>query len=108
MEHMWGDRVWQGLAQMFFNQYQYAYLFSNDATRLTVGWFLCPSNFGRANAQAAATQGDRFWFPAVFEDTDDPYTIRMACLNIVINSSRPWWVHRSRVHNTVTITVYVR
>ena len=44
-------------------EYLCAYL-SNDASRLTVGWFLCPENFGRAAAMVPVTSGDRMWFPA--------------------------------------------
>ena len=73
---------------------------------LTMGWFLLPHIFSQAQARMPADRRDTIWFPAFFSETwVDVSTelVPMTCLNIVLWSSRPWWVHKSRVRNTALL-----
>ena len=92
---MFGDHVWHGMHRLL-SEYVYQYRFQGG--RLYLGWFRCPHHFSAGNARLPASPEDRQYYPAVFviwDDDDDE--VEMACEAILLQGSRPWRVHRSRV-----------
>jgi len=97
-QHRFGDQVWIGLRQLFMS---YPYSYRLVGGMLSMGWFQAPHNFGRASSQMPVDpHRDTLYYPACFviwSDTDN--IISMACEAILLQSSRPWRVHRTRMVN---------
>ena len=95
--HGWGQNVWSGLISML-----HAYPHKYKLGPQLVGWFALPTPFSKGQAEHHVCE-DRMqhdYYPAIFsEDTPDAICVRMACLNIIIEGSKIWWVHRSRMVN---------
>ena len=108
-EHPWGRHIWSGTHESF-SRYPYRYLFGRSE-ELLLGWFACPSPFGRAAAlmpfdldpvgtpTAAALVSD--YYPAIFYCSSEGN--RMACLAIFVQCSRPRWVHSSRLVSCIPL-----
>jgi len=100
--HQFGKKVWRGMLNMYMHHYRYNYRFP-DFSNLTLGWFCMPIEFSRSSAALPYMQGrDKVWYPAVFGWQEGELII-MACLHIVLRNSRPWWVHVTRVRNTLPV-----
>ena len=97
--HAFGNQVWHGLNTLWS---AYVYRYRMDGAALYLGWFLCPINFSLGNAATPADQADlrnAKWYPAFFafwSEMEDPI---MACEAILLLGSKPWRIHRSRIHN---------
>ena len=104
---MFGEYVWSGMAAWFQNRYIHRHRMATPE-ELTIGWFQLPADFSRAAAQAPATEYDFHFYPAIFSETwVQGDLVPMACLHIVVVSSRPWYVHVSRVHCTQTLRIFL-
>ena len=92
----WGSNIWPGIRNLLPE-----YPYSGKLRGQFLGWFVIPVPFSKVNA-AAPRQGDHTltpgYFPAIFSyDQSHPTApLDMACLNILIERSGPWSVHRSR------------
>ena len=79
----------------------YPYSYCLGGGMLSMGWFHAPHNFGRASSQMPVDpHRDTLYYPTCFviwSDTDN--IISMACEAILLQSSRPWRVHRTRMVN---------
>ena len=100
----WGDQVWQEMASTFNDWFDAASWHRHSPGRFGgpwhAAWFTPPVPFGRRNAQRplsdpALEVGERYPCLIFIDDTDD--TIYMWCLSIVIQWSRWWIVHPSRI-----------
>ena len=102
---MFGEYVFRGMAAWFQNQYIHRHRMATPE-ELTIGWFQLPAHFSRAAAAAPATEHDVVFYPAIFSETwVQGNLVPMACLHIVVMSSRPWYVHVSRAHSTRTLRI---
>ena len=91
-----GDKVFDGCLTLLQTTYSYRTQFQSG--RLKAGWFLCPHNFSRANARAPPSSLDVQKYPAIFIEYYGPWAEpKMACQNILMENSHPWFVHTDRV-----------
>jgi len=94
----WGRDVWSGMGVL---QQRYTYMYMMEG-KLVRGWFVLPRPFSRGQAQRPVWE-DRpepmQFYPAIFAIFPDSMHHRMACLHILIASSKPWWIHESRMVN---------
>ena len=93
---MFGTHIAHGLVHLF-DEYNFRFKFECEHAHQYLGWFLCPSDFSRGNAQLPASNSDRQYYPAVFVQQAGGDQVAMACEAILLRQSRPWWVHISRV-----------
>ena len=100
-EHPFGDQVFRGMATIW-KDYTYRYQVEQYVT-VFVGWFLVPRPFSKKQAAKAAEEDDQFLqpyrYPAIFAQTGYKQQLIMVCLNLLVENSKPWWVHCSRVHS---------
>ena len=67
-------------------------------------WFRCPHEFSAANARLPALNTDTQFYPAVFVLWDSFVDeANMACEAILLQGSRPWRVHTSRVWISMSV-----
>ena len=90
-----GSRVHAGMLDLYIN-YPHRYKLA-DISMLSCGWVLMPANFSRASAEMPVQRGDHRFFPSIFDQTMPGDHVRMVCQNLVIDGSKPWWVHTSRI-----------
>ena len=98
---MFGTHIAHGLLRLL---YQYVYRNRFHGGREYLGWFLCPREFSAANARLPASDDDTRWYPAVFvvwDQADDE--ANMACEAILLQGSRPWRVHVSRMWLSMSV-----
>ena len=100
--HPFGDKVFDGCLLLLRTTYSYRTQFVNQG-RLKVGWFLCPQNFSRRNARAPPSSLDSQKYPAIFIEYYGAYHVelKMACQNILMKNSHPWFVHPDRVVDAI-------
>ena len=96
-----GDNVWHGMS-MLFNELMRQRAHRSSPSRFgapgpwAAAWFTPPSPFSRANAMLNVDAYSDEPYPAfVYVDVDG--TIYMWCLSILIQFSRWWVVHPSRI-----------
>ena len=89
-------RRWQGLLRLQAS-YPHNHRLSGGCWR--IGWFQAPGRFSRAAAQLPIDSIDRLFYPACFFvwDREELY---MACEAILLQRSRPWPIHPSRMANS--------
>ena len=93
--------MWDGLISML-HTYPHNYKLGPQL----VGSLALP---GLAERHVCEDRVQHDYYPAVFsEDTPDATYVRMACLNIIIEGSKIWWVHRSRMVNSRPIADVTR
>ena len=110
--HPYGDRVWHGLREDLKDwlfgpcggwRGGPAWAFGN----LVPGWFTAPSSFSKANARQPLEDIPGFRYPAVFARSEQHASgtttiyaeeYYMWCQHILIQKSRYWVVHHTRVH----------
>ena len=100
-ETMFGTHLAHGLLRLL-DQYVFRNRFYGG--REYLGWFRCPREFSAANARLPASNTDTQFYPAVFvlwDSYDDE--ANMACEAILLQGSRPWRVHRSRVWISMSV-----
>ena len=105
----WGNEVWHGMAATFNQWFDAASWHRHSPGRFGgpwhAAWFTPPVPFGRLNAQRLLTDAELGIgepYPClIFIDVDG--TIYMWCLSIVIQWSRWWVVHPTRI---VTVASY--
>ena len=97
-----GDKVFDGCLLLLQTTYSYRTQFVNQG-RLKAGWFLCPHNFSRRNARAPPSSLDSQKYPAIFIEYYGAYHVelKMACQNILMENSHPWFVHPDRVVDAI-------
>ena len=107
-ETMFGTHINHGLLHLLY-QYVFRsrlYVFQSRFRdgREYLGWFLCPREFSAENARLPASDDDTRWYPAVFVvwDQDDDEA-NMACEAILLQGSRPWRVHVSRMWLSMSV-----
>ena len=93
---MFGTHIAHGLVHLF-DEYNFRFKFEFEHAHQYLGWFLCPCKFSRENAQLPALNSDKRYYPAVFAQRYGDDHVLMACEAILLQQSRPWWVHISRV-----------
>ena len=95
-EHPFGEFHWRGLIEEYM-RYSWQHLLA-EIHNLQIGWVLIPRSFSQHNAMMPSCPGDSMYYPAVI-DQDPEYgqLARMACKHIAIMSTRPWWIHVSRL-----------
>ena len=98
---MFGTHITHGLLHLL---YQYVFRSRFRGGREYLGWFLCPREFSAENARLPASDHDTRWYPAVFVvwDQDDDEA-NMACEAILLQGSRPWRVHVSRMWLSMSV-----
>ena len=93
----YGDRVFDGM-MVLLAQYPFNYLMTGQ---VYCGWFALPDPFSRDQAAKPRTDMETNWYPTVFVGDDTDEFKRIACENMLIKKTKPWWVHESRVQNFV-------
>ena len=95
-EHPFGEFHWRGLIEEYM-RYSWRHKLA-EMHNLQIGWVLIPRSFSQHNAMLPSCPVDSMYYPAVI-DQDPEYgqQARMACKNIVIMNTRPWWIHVSRL-----------
>ena len=93
---MFGTHIDHGLVHLF-DEYNFRIKFECKDAQQYLGWFLCLCKFSRENAQLPALNDDKRYYPAVFAQWYGYDHVLMACEAILLQQSRPWWVHKSRV-----------
>ena len=100
---MFGTHINHGLLRLL---YQYVFRDrlngGHGGDREYLGWFLCPHEFSARNARLPASHHDTRWYPAVFVVWSDTEA-NMACEAILLQGSRPWRVHRSRMWLSMSV-----
>ena len=98
---MFGTHITHGLLHLL---YQYVFRSRFRGGHEYLGWFLCPREFSAENARLPASDHDTRWYPAVFVvwDQDDDEA-NMACEAILLQGSRPWRVHVSRMWLSMSV-----
>ena len=98
---MFGTHITHGLLHLL---YQYVFRSRFRGGHEYLGWFLCPREFSAENARLPASDHDTRWYPAVFVvwDQDDDEA-NMACEAILLQGSRPWRVHVSRMQLSMSV-----
>ena len=104
--HYFGDKVFEGMLDLIRRgTYKYSQHLTHQG-RLSMGWFQCPHKFSKHEARCPPSAEDDTFYPAIFvENGVNHIEIKMACLHIVIQSVKPWFVHISRVHNRITVSL---
>ena len=107
-ETMFGTHINHGLLHLLY-QYVFRSRLNVFQSRFRdgreyLGWFLCPREFSAENARLPASDDDTRWYPAVFVvwDQDDDEA-NMACEAILLQGSRPWRVHVSRMRLSMSV-----
>ena len=99
---MFGTHITHGLLHLL---YHYVFRSRFHGGREYLGWFLCPREFSAENARLPASDDDTRWYPAVFvvwDQADDE--ANMACEAILLQGSRPWRGHVSRMWLSMSVT----
>ena len=93
-DHPWGIRVWEG-CQTLFTTYPHTHWMTDQ---LHFGYFAAPLRFSKAAAQSPccpiANPRGPYLYPAVIVMSSMyPGWGVVACVNILMQKSKPWWVH---------------
>ena len=97
----WGDRVWDGMEIYLDNHYPEKHQRKLSWGKLFRGFFQCPADFSHHNAEHTPPgEGDDTFYPSwfiVYIDPSGKVVIIMICLAILLEGSRPWYIHEQRV-----------
>ena len=93
-EHRFGEHVWHGLGREY-DIYPFRHLM-DDVNTLEMAWFLLPQNCSKDAARLPPRVGDHRWYPTVCTRTTGGER-RVACQHMLMEGTRPWWVHEDRI-----------
>ena len=89
-----GENLWQGLTDIFV-QYRYNYNMNGEKR---YGWFVAPASFSKKASETPRGPSDHIFYPCVVTVVffQGQVWFLMACLHILLISSKPWYIHCSR------------